>query len=83
MSRGMEQLPGEQGRVHEQQPLTRKKANNIYKKLVVLRKITNFAAGLQTKNNKHYDGDYDYIVDYRSTIRCFSGPQVNNKEGIL
>ena len=63
---------------------TAKKANNIYKKnIVVLRKITNFAAGLQTKNNKHYDGNYDYIVDYRSTIRRFSGPQVNNKEDIL
>lgn len=49
MSRGMEQLPGEQGRVHEQQPLTRKKRIIFIKNIVVLRKITNFAAGLQTK----------------------------------
>lgn len=59
------------------------KANNIYKKLVVLCKNNYLCKGLQTKNNKHYDGNYDYIVDYRSTIRCFSGPQVNNKEDIL
>ena len=51
MSRGMEQLPGEQGRVHEQQLLTRKKQIIFIKNIVVLRKITNFAAGLQTKNN--------------------------------
>lgn len=49
MSRGMEQLPGEQGGVHEQQPLTRKKQIIFIKNIVVLRKITNFAAGLQTK----------------------------------
>ena len=83
MSRGMEQLPGEQGRVHEQQLLTRNKRIIFIKNIVVLRKITNFAAGLQTKNNKHYDGNYDYIVAHRGNIRCFSGPQVNNKEGIL
>lgn len=46
----MEQLPGEQRGVHEQQPLTRKKQIIFIKNIVVLRKITNFAAGLQTKN---------------------------------
>lgn len=45
----MERLPGEQGRVHERQSLTRKKQIIFIKNIVVLRKITNFAAGLQTK----------------------------------
>ena len=39
MSRGMEQLPGEQRGVHEQQPLTRKKRIIFIKNIVVLRKI--------------------------------------------